>query len=85
MASEKESNDKSPTKYSCTDCLVKASLLARTEIFTSENTQLKIQVNEKRYFRIEDIKNDDRMVRFYTGFVSFSVFTSFFLISLGQL
>ena len=57
-----------------------ASLLARIELLESEITQLKQQPKKtsKRYFRIEDIESDDKLVRFYTGFVSYSVFVRFF-------
>jgi len=33
---------------------------------------------ERRYFRIEDIQHDNKLVSFYTGFTSFTEFKSFF-------
>ena len=58
-----------PSEDPSTDSLVNTSLLARIEMLESENAQLKAQGSNKRYFRIEDIQNDDKMVRFYTLFV----------------
>ena len=42
--------------------------------------QLKAQAKdpEKKNFRIEDIQHDDKLVRFYTGFVSYMMFLAFF-------
>ena len=53
------------------------ALLATTEALEADNTQLKSQ-SKKRQFRIEDIKHDDRLLRFYTGFVSYAAFLAFF-------
>ena len=58
--------------------LVNTALLARIEALESENEQLKKRKVEKCYFRIEDIQQDDKLVRFYTGFISFMVFLTFF-------
>ena len=59
--------------------LINRALLARVELLEAENKQLKKALNEKKqYFRLEDIQHDDKLVRFYTGFVSLSVFLAFF-------
>ena len=55
-------------------------MLARIEVLEAENAQLKTgkQQRVKSQFRLEDVQNDDKMFRFYTGFISFSVFLAFF-------
>ena len=72
-----------PSQSSEAEVLVNTALLARIEALEAENTQLKSQSKTERPFQIDDIKHDDRLVRFYTGFVSYVVFVlvSF---SLGQ-
>ena len=52
-------------------------LLARVAALEAENAQLKAQAKDKN-FRIEDIQHDDKLVRFYTCFVSYMVFLAFF-------
>jgi len=39
---------------------------------------LKHLLAEKKYFRIEDIQHDDKLVSFYTGFTSFAALKFFF-------
>ena len=51
-------------------------LQARIEVLEAENAQLKVQATEK-LFRNEDIQHDDKLVRFYTGFVSYMMFLAF--------
>ena len=46
-------------------------LLACFEMLESENSKLKKESTKKRYFRIEDIQDDDKLISFYTGFVSY--------------
>ena len=53
------------------------SLLARIELLESQLKQQPKTIN-RSYFRIEDIESDDKLVRFYTGFVSYSVFVKNF-------
>ena len=53
------------------------SLLARIELLESQLKQQPKTIN-RSYFRIEDIESDDKLVRFYTGFVSYSVFVKKF-------
>ena len=35
-------------------------------------------IMRKTYFRLEQIKDDDKFIRFYTGFISYAVFLAFF-------
>ena len=54
-------------------------LLARIEYLESENARLKKEsLPTTTHFRIEQVKHDDRMVRFYTGFVTYHIFLAFF-------
>ena len=62
---------------SSTEVVVNTALLARIEVLEAENAQLKSEP-QKAYFQLEDIEHDDNLVRFYTGFVSFSIFIAFF-------
>ena len=59
------------------EVLVDTALLARIEALEAENTRLKTQ-SKQTHFRIEDIQDNDKLIRFYTGFVSFVVFLAFF-------
>ena len=63
-----------------TDPVVYTALLARIEYLEAENAKLKSVCSQdsKKYFRIEDIKDDDKLVCFYTGFTSFKIFQAFF-------
>ena len=61
--------------------LVNRALLARVEMLESENDPLQRTAAAKReghHFRIEDIQHDDKLIRFYTGFVSYAIFLVFF-------
>ena len=57
--------------------LVNVALLARIEALEAENGSLKLP-HKVNHFRVEDIQHSDKLVRFYTGFVSFMVFLAFF-------
>ena len=52
-------------------------LLARIEMLESENSKLKKESTKKKYSLIEDILDDDKLVSFYTGFVSYMYFLLF--------
>ena len=65
------------TNDSCSVTL-NAALLARIEILEAENAKLKSQCDERKYFRIECVADDDNLVHFYTGFVSYRIFVAFF-------
>ena len=61
-----------------TNIVLNTALLARIEVLESENICLKSQPKVMGHFKMEDIQHDDKLVCFYTGFSSFSVFTTFF-------
>ena len=55
--------------------LVNAALLARIEYLEAQNTSR----NEcPPTFRIDQVKHNDRLVRFYTGFITYRIFLAFF-------
>ena len=60
--------------------LINRALLARVELLEAENIQLKAEIQQRvrSQFRLEDVQHDDKLVRFYTGFISISVFLAFF-------
>ena len=58
--------------------LINLALIPRIEFIEAENKRLNKQQVMKTYFRLEDIQDDDKLVRFYTGFVSFSMLLAFF-------
>ena len=53
--------------------LINRALLARIEVLEAQNAQLKAETQQhvRPHFRMEDVQNDDKLFRFYTGFVSF--------------
>lgn len=59
------------------EVLVHTALLARIEYLENENNRLKMP-KERHHFCIEDIQDNDKMISFYTGFVSYQVFSAFF-------
>ena len=62
--------------------LINRALLTRIESLEAENTRLKkcICVPTKQpKFTVEQIRDDDRLFSFYTGFKSYVVFLAFFL------
>ena len=71
-----------PQPPSDTEVLVNTALLARVEALEAENSRLKRDLdkceNKRQYFQLEQVKHDDTLIRFYTGFVSYAVFLSFF-------
>ena len=58
--------------------VIDTALLARIELLESENAKIKKESSKMQYFRVEDIQDNDKLVSFYTGFVSFMVFSAFF-------
>ena len=60
--------------------IINRSLLARIEFLESENDRLKKELSENCSvsFSIEQIRDDDKLISFYTGFRSYSVFLAFF-------
>lgn len=71
-----------------TEVVVNTALLTRVEALEAENHRLNKQLKEvtskQQHFRIEQIRHDDTLVRFYTGFMSYMIFQAFFVF-LGQL
>ena len=69
-----------PQTSSNESLLVNHALLAHIEILEAENTHLKTQLQQgdQKHFRIESIQHDDKLVSFYTGFISYAVFLAFF-------
>lgn len=65
-----------------TGVLVNTALLARVEALEAENSRLKRDLDKcekkRQYFRLEQVKHDDKLIRFYTGFVSYAIFLLFF-------
>ena len=66
-----------PRKASSESQLLDRALLARIEMLEAENSHLQKAKNEKHYFWIEDIQHNDKLVHFYTGFVSYALFLAF--------
>ena len=62
------------------EILVNTALMARIEMLEGENHSLKQKLTSKPKpsLRIEDIAHDDKLVRLYTGFISYIVLTSFY-------
>ena len=52
--------------------------MARIELLESEITEMKEESFKKKHLRIEDIQDNDKLVSFYTGFISFMVYSAFF-------
>ena len=67
-----------PPQQDSAGIVVSRALLSRIEVLEAENNLLRSQSREKHYFRLEDIQHDDKLVSFYTGFVSFMVLAVFF-------
>ena len=61
--------------------LVNTALVARIEALEAENRSLRKNITLSQSegpFRVEQIKNDDQLIRFYTGFTSYMIFLTFF-------
>ena len=62
--------------------LVSTALVACIEALEAENSRLKKVLSwkegKKSHFSMEHIKQDDKLVSFYTGFHSYMVFMAFF-------
>ena len=58
-------------QMSSSDCaLINQAVISCIELLEAENAELR-NPRKKQGFRIEDIQHNDKLVRFYTGFVSF--------------
>ena len=58
--------------------VLNTGMLARIEYLEAEVQRLKLINTEKPHFRLEQIANDDALVRFYTGFPSYDVLVAVF-------
>lgn len=61
--------------------LVNTALVARIEALEAENRSLGKNIalsQSKGPFWVEQIKNDNQLIRFYTGFTSYMIFLTFF-------
>ena len=63
-----------------TEVMVSTALLARIDVLEAENDRLKASTSKPQvqFFRVEQIQNNDRLLRFYTGFASYVIFLAFF-------
>ena len=57
--------------------VIDTALLACLELLESENAKIK-ESSKMQYVRVEDIQDNNKLVSFYTGFVSFMVFSALF-------
>ena len=57
------------------------ALQAHVEMLEAENAKLKLQCEERKYFQIEFVVDNDNLVYFYTGFVSYKILISLDLLS----
>ena len=67
-----------PPRSASEKSIVDRALLARIEVLEAENSSLRAKAADKKYFRVKDIQHDDKLVRFYTGFVSYALFLAFY-------
>ena len=58
--------------------LVNTALLARIEFLEAECTRLQKSDRKQQHFGIDEIKQDDHLIHFYTGFPSFAILLSFY-------
>ena len=77
LGEQTESAGASETRPSEDEMLVNAALLSRIKTLEAENARPKSEKSKKTYFRIDDRKNDDKLVRLYTGLISHALFFSF--------
>ena len=72
-------DDGSTTQVCSTDQpLVTTALLARIEFLEAECSRLQNSERKILHFGIDQIKHNDQLVSFYTGFPSFAIFLAFF-------
>ena len=72
------STDTSTTLPWKEEVLVNTALLTRIEALEAENSRLRGSLKQPHYFRLEDIQDHDRHIRFYTGFSSYVILMAFF-------
>ena len=60
------------------EVLVNTALVSRIEVLEAENNRLRASLNQRHYFRIVDIQDNDHIVCFYTGFGSYVILMKFF-------
>ena len=73
------SNDEFTSESCLADQLfINTALLACSEILKAEYSRLQSSERKHQHFKIDQIKHDDYLVSFYTGFPSFAIFLEFF-------
>ena len=63
-----------------TRVLVNKALVTRIELLEAQyiHLQSELRCQRPRFFRIENIADDDKLVRFYTGFISYALLLLFY-------
>ena len=65
-------------EHNSNESVVNAALLARIEFLEAKNAQLSKTAKSINHFGINQICHNNKLIRFYTGFVTYSMFLAFF-------
>ena len=79
--SSREVGDNEGENSSGVNTLISVALTARIEMLEAENKRLQKSIESSKIkpcLRIEHIAHDDKLVKLYTGFISYMVFINFF-------
>ncbi len=68
------------TRQSETSVVINTALVARIEALEAENKMMKNHLcsQKTKHFRLEDIRDNDKLIHFYTGFDSYETLFAFF-------